>query len=190
MQRYTVVRTVIPEIPPAVADAIEPVRLEAADRLGSQIIRFVRSIARVGAHFAAHRKDGVEGAAYALLAHLITEGPRRTTALAEALHSDPSTISRQTAALVRLGLVERRSDQMDGRVCLLVATDEGERVFAEHRRRRDAHLAAMLAGWSESELRQFTFLLDRFNSDLEAYRPQLLGLGRDMDHQEEGENTR
>lgn len=180
----------IPEIPAAVVDAIEPVRLEAADRLGRQIIRFVRSITRVGAHFAAHRKDGLEGAAYTLLAHLITEGPRRTTALAEALHSDPSTVSRQTAALVRLGLVERRSDRLDGRACLLVATEEGERVFVEHRKRRDAHLAAMLAGWSETDLQRFTSLMDRFNSDFEAYRPQLLGLGRDMDHQEEGESIR
>ena len=52
------------------------------------------------------------------------EGPHRSNALAEAVHSDPSTVSRQIAALVKVGYVERRPDPADGRACLLAATDE------------------------------------------------------------------
>jgi DNA-binding MarR family transcriptional regulator len=137
----------------------------------------------------------VESAAYALLAHLIVDGPRRTTALAEAVHSDPSTVSRQTAAMVRLGLIERRPDPMDGRACLLAATEKGEQVFADHRKCKDEHLAAMLADWSAADLRRFAALLDRFNNDFEAYRPQLFGASRDMVHpdmvhRDEGETVR
>ena len=48
-----------------------------------------------------------------LLVHLVKGGPQRSGALAEAVHSDPSTISRQVAHLVRLGLVERTADPED-----------------------------------------------------------------------------
>ncbi|MGH3620713.1 MAG: MarR family winged helix-turn-helix transcriptional regulator [Sciscionella sp.] len=154
---------------------IDPDRLDMADDLGHQLIRFIRLISRVGAHFAAAQKDGVETAAYALLACLVMEGPRRTTALAEAVHSDISTVSRQSATLVRLGLVERRPDPQDGRACLLAATPEGERVFDYNRKQRDAHIARMLGKWDDSEVRELVSLLDRFNTDFEVYRPQMLG---------------
>ena len=169
---------------------IEPERLEFADRLGRQMVRLVRSITRAGAHFAAHEKAAVESAAYALLAQLILDGPRRTTALAEAMHSDPSTVSRQTATLVRLGLIERRPDPMDGRACLLAATTKGEEVFAEQRKRKREHLAVMLANWPAADLQRFTALLDRFNDDFETYRTQLFGLGRQSAHRDEGEIAR
>ena len=43
-------------------------------------------------------------------------------ALAAAVHSDPSTVSRQVAALVRAGLIERQADPEDGRASVLVPT--------------------------------------------------------------------
>jgi hypothetical protein len=59
------------------------------------------------------------------------DGPRRAGALADAVHSDPSTISRQIGHLVKLGYVERTADPEDGRATLLAATDEGRRVLEE-----------------------------------------------------------
>lgn len=163
---------------PRVED-IDPGRLDRADELGHQLIRFIRLVSRVGSHIAAGQKDGVETAAYALLACLVMEGPQRTTALADAVHSDISTVSRQSATLVRLGLLERRPDPQDGRACLLAATPEGERVFEHNRRQRDAHIAQMLSGWDAADVRKLTGLLGRLNTDFEAYRGALLGERRE-----------
>jgi len=51
--------------------------------------------------------DASERAAYVLHAGLVIEGPTRSNALAEAVHSDPSTISRQIGHLVKLGYVDQ-----------------------------------------------------------------------------------
>ncbi|MGH3627624.1 MAG: MarR family winged helix-turn-helix transcriptional regulator [Sciscionella sp.] len=150
-------------------------RVEVADELSVQLIRFMRLVSRIGMHLAAQEKDGVESTAYILLAHLVCQGPARTSALAEAVHSDPSTISRQTAVLVRSGLVERRPDPSDGRACVLAATGKGERIFQHNRTQRDRHVATMLVGWSATELGDFVALLEKFNSDFENYRSTLLG---------------
>lgn len=165
----------LPESPEVHPDDVEPARLEAADQLSYEMVRFVRLMSRLGTHLATRQKDGVERAAYALLAHLVLEGPRRTTALAEAVHSDTSTVSRQVAALVKLGLVERSQDPADGRACLIAATEHGEEVFDHNRRRRDAHLATMLADWPQRDFDRFVALLGRFNTDFEGYRAFLLG---------------
>lgn len=163
----------IPDLAAVPTEDIGTERLDAADRLGHQMVRLVRLATRLGAQLASQQAEGMEPAAYALLAHLVIDGPQRTTALAEALHSDTSTVSRQTAALVRNGLVARRADPTDGRASLLAATERGERMFEHNRRQRDAHLATMLSDWSETELRQLSRLLDRFNTDFEAYRARL-----------------
>ena len=62
-----------------------------------------------------------------MLKCLQTEGPLRAGALADCLQSDPSTVSRQVAALVKDGLLERRADPDDGRASLLVLTDAATR---------------------------------------------------------------
>jgi DNA-binding MarR family transcriptional regulator len=134
--------------------------LADADRIGTELVRLVRLI---------EHPDGVERATYHLLVHLVKDGPRRSRSLAEAVHSDPSTVSRQVAHLVRLGLVERVADPADGRAVLLVATEEGKRVFAENRRLRNEGIAAMIAQWPAAERRALATLLARFTTDFESY---------------------
>ena len=127
-------------VPPGVDD-----RWRVSDRLGHQLIRVMRAVERAKAGKVG--PDGVERAAYVLLARLVLKGPRRSNALAESVHSDPSTVSRQVAGLVRAGLVERRPDPEDGRATLLAATDEGLRVFEANRDRRHREIGAMTAHW-------------------------------------------
>ena len=136
-----------------------------SDRIGHQLIRLIRLVER--RHPGKVGPDGVEKAAYVLLARLVLEGPRRSNALAEAVHSDPSTVSRQVAALVRVGLVERRSDPDDGRACLLAATPEGLRVFEANRDRRNRELTALIADWDPADRVVFVDLLQRFVGGLE-----------------------
>lgn len=144
-----------------------PDELATADRIGSELIRLVRLIERKSAQYQADNPDALERATFHLLVHLVKDGPRRAGTLAEAVHSDPSTISRQIAHLVGLGYVERAADPEDGRATLLVATVEGRRVFEENRRRRNEHIAQMVEDWSESDRQTLCALLHRFSTDFE-----------------------
>lgn len=143
--------------------------LATADEVGTQLIRLLRLVERVQAQ--AHADpDGIERATYHLLVHLVKDGPRRTSALAEAVHSDPSTISRQIGHLVKLGYVERTADPEDGRATLLAATEEGRRVFVQNRRARNEKIAQMLTPWSAADRQVFAALLTRFTADFEAVK--------------------
>jgi len=147
--------------PPGVDD-----RWLVSDRLGHQIIRLMRAVERAKAGKAVG-PDGVERAAYVLLARLVLDGPRRSNTLAESVHSDPSTVSRQVAGLVRAGLVERRPDPEDGRATLLAPTPEGLRVFQANRDRRNREISDVTAHWDEVDRRRLVELLERLAGDLE-----------------------
>lgn len=142
--------------------------LDTADEVGTQLIRLVRMIERGRAQYQAEHPDAVERATYHLLVHLVKDGPRRAGALADAVHSDPSTISRQVGHLVKLGYVERTADPEDGRATLLAATQEGRRVFEENRRLRNETIAGMLSAWTPDDRAQLSSLLGRFVDDYEA----------------------
>lgn len=151
------------------APAVTQDQYDRAEAVMDQIVRFFRLMKRASSRFASQQKDGIEQAAYTLLAVLATDGPQRTTALAEAVHSDTSTVSRQVGALVRHGLVQRQADPADGRACLLAATDSGRRIFDSQRRARAEEMAEVLGGWSSEDLSTVATLLRRLNTDFETY---------------------
>ena len=142
---------------------------ELADAVSSALIRLVRLLERTRAQYQAENPDAVERATYLLLVHLIKDGPQRAGALAEAVHSDPSTISRQIGHLVKLGYVERTADPVDGRATLLAATVEGRRVFEENRRLRNERFSEILASWSEPDRAVLAEMLTRLADDIEGF---------------------
>jgi len=142
---------------------------ELADAVSTALIRLVRLLERGRAQYQAENPDAVERATYLLLVHLVKGGPQRAGALAEAVHSDPSTISRQIAHLVKLGHVERTADPVDGRATLLAATDEGRRVFEENRRLRNERFSQILAAWSEADRATLAKMLGRLAGDIEGF---------------------
>jgi DNA-binding MarR family transcriptional regulator len=144
--------------------------LRTAEEIGGQLVRLVRLIERVQAQYQAEHPDAVDRATYLLLVHLAKDGAQRAGALAEAVHSDPSTVSRQVAHLVQLGLVERVADPADGRATLLVATDEGRRVFDENRQLRNRRIAGLISDWPEDERQTFARLLTRFTDSFESHK--------------------
>jgi DNA-binding MarR family transcriptional regulator len=155
--------------PEAVDEPLDDEHYEKAEAILNQLVRFMRLSKRAATRFASAHVDGIEQAAYVILYVLVSEGPRRTTALAEAIHSDTSTVSRQVGALVRHGLVERQADPADGRACLLAATPRGVECFEAHRRARTAEMMQVLANWSNADLNEGATLLDRLNGELERY---------------------
>jgi len=149
--------------------------LRTAEEIGGQLVRLVRLIERVQAQYQAEHPDAVDRATYLLLVHLAKDGARRAGALAEAVHSDPSTVSRQVAHLVQLGLVERVADPADGRATLLVATDEGRRVFDENRQLRNRRIAGLISDWPDDERHTFARLLTRFTDSFESHKARAAG---------------
>src|SRR5690242_1267084 len=94
--------------------------VEAIDLVEHELTRLLRRAESARTrHPAALRLDR---SAYLLLGELEWRGPRGIAALAQSFQLDVSTASRQVAALEAKGLVERRADPADGRVCLLEIT--------------------------------------------------------------------
>lgn len=148
--------------------------------VADNVIGLLRSFGRARARMLAAAAHDVEWSAHVLLKCLSTGGSMRAGELAETIHSDPSTVSRQVAALVKEGLLERRADPVDGRASLLVLTKKAEAVLAEHDRIRLDYFARVVADWSAEDLATFAALLARFttdyeNTDLDVMRSRMTG---------------
>ena len=118
---------------------------DLADQLGSTMHALQRARAQVLAR-------GGDGAAdwntRVVLAKIVMTGPKRVSELADAMQTDASTVSRQVAAMVKDGLLERQADPGDGRASLLVATERGRVAMAEFKQTRARDMARLLETWS------------------------------------------
>jgi DNA-binding MarR family transcriptional regulator len=148
--------------------------LQQSGRLNQEMLQLTRAMHVLRTHVVAHTAGGVPWSTYTLLFHLVSGGPRRAGALAECVYVDPSTISRQVDQLVKLGLVERRADPVDGRATLLAATEAGVEIHRRLRASRDRMLAGLLQDWPDEDVARLTELLGRLNQDVDAAMPQLL----------------
>jgi DNA-binding MarR family transcriptional regulator len=137
--------------------------------LADSVTHLMRSFERAKQQYLAAAKHNVEWSAHVLISHLVLCGPIRASALAERVRSDPSTVSRQVAALVKDGLIERTADPEDGRASLLVATDKGRDVHRAHMRTRNEYFGRMLAHWSQRDCRRLAELLQRFTTEYDEY---------------------
>jgi DNA-binding MarR family transcriptional regulator len=142
--------------------------------LTGTLTRLLRQMAAIKAHVGARQRHGVEWSAYPVLMHLVSAGPMRSSALAELVCSDPSTVSRQAAALVEVGFVDRLPDPHDGRACQLTATDRGRAVFEQMLLERDQLMSTVLQDWADADVDTLVRLLDRLTADLDHHRPALL----------------
>ncbi|MFC4373023.1 MarR family winged helix-turn-helix transcriptional regulator [Nocardia halotolerans] len=142
------------------------------DAIATQLVR----LHRLRDRSLAQMKDdsGIEPAGFVVLFRLVCDGAMRSGALAEAVHSDASTVSRQVAQLVDRGLVARTADPDDGRATLLVATDHGREVATRIRARRQDSIAMITEKWSSQERSTFATLLSRFVHDYDQARPILI----------------
>ena len=150
-------------------DTVAPPIAEVADTF----VELMRSFQRAKARYLALAEHDVEWSGQIVLRLLANHGPMRASEIAGCLRSDPSTVSRQVAAMVKDGLLERRADPEDGRASILALTPKADTVIAEHDRLRLSHFAEMLADWNEGDLSRFAALLHRFTADFERSAPQV-----------------
>jgi DNA-binding MarR family transcriptional regulator len=146
--------------------------IECGHRLAAAMFAMGKQQASIGTRMA--KIGGFDRSSIILLKTLAHLGPSRSSALAAAIHSDPSTVSRQVAALVRDGLVERMADQEDGRASLLAATPAGKALLEDIRTRMGLSLARMVKHWAPEEIERFVELFERFVIDQERYMPTLI----------------
>lgn len=137
-----------------------------ADAVGQELMHTMRILHRAKQNMNALLPGRLDHSSFPIISRLVVDGPQRTSALAECLFSDVSTISRQTSALVHEGLIERRADPDDGRACLLVPTEAGHELFRAAREGRNKWLAETFRNWKPEDIAQLTELLARLNADM------------------------
>ncbi|MFC1410300.1 MarR family winged helix-turn-helix transcriptional regulator [Streptacidiphilus sp. N1-12] len=101
---------------------------------------------------------------YTLLDHLHERGGCRGTDLAAHFMLDKSTVSRQIAALEKLGLVERTADPEDLRGQIIRASAAGEQLLCGVREQRHAAFLERLGDWPDDDLERFSTYLARYNA--------------------------
>ncbi len=111
--------------------------------------------------------ESLERGPHLLLSRLHAEGPMTIRQLSETFRLDPSTLNRQTSALMRDGLVERIPDPQGGIARKFRITDKGEACLEERRERTINSLREILADWSPQDAAAFAAYLHRFNTDVE-----------------------
>jgi DNA-binding MarR family transcriptional regulator len=111
----------------------------------------------------------LERSSYGILCLIADEGPQRLGAIAAAFRLDPSTITRQVQAVVRLGLADKTVDPSDRRASLLTITGAGLVAVNEARAHRRRMLDAILADWTPEERDGFLRALTRFNRTIDDW---------------------
>lgn len=129
-----------------------------------ELLTLVRTLETIGRKSALYRS--VDRAGYLALRTLDRLGPVPTNVLADALHLDASTITRQVTALVADGFVERVPNPGDRRSSDLAVTGLGLTVMRDVEGERHRVLREMFAGWSETERRQLGRSLTKLNLTL------------------------
>ena len=141
---------------------------EAFGRLEREIALLLRRVRVISQRLAGELHPDLDGSAYGLLALLQDLGPLRAGDLVTRLGQDKSTVSRQVAKLVELGLVDRTADPVDGRAQVLTPSPEGSARLARIRAARRSRWEADLSDWPTDDVATLAELLARLNTIGEA----------------------
>jgi DNA-binding MarR family transcriptional regulator len=155
----------------------EPDAHEAFVQLEREIGLLLRRSRAISARLAGELHPDLDGEAYGMLALLQDAGPLRATELVARLGLDKSTVSRQVANLVDLGLVDRTADPVDGRAQVLTPSAEGSARLARVRDVRRARWEADLADWPAADVAMLGALLNRLNRLGEAREAEAVRVG-------------
>ena len=110
----------------------------------------------------------IDRALFPLLVGIERFGPIGVGDLAERAGRDYTTVSRQVAKLVELGLVDSRPGERDRRVNEATVTQGGREVAAALQGARERMAEPILAKWSKKDLSALVRLMRRFVDDLMA----------------------
>ena len=132
-------------------------------RLEREIGLMLRRSRAISSRLSSELHPDLDGAGYGLLALLEDAGPLRASDLVARLGLDKSTVSRQVANLVDLGLVDRTADPVDGRAQVLTPSPEGSARLTRIRDARRARWESDLSDWPADDVDRLGELLHRLN---------------------------
>lgn len=139
---------------------------ESANDLFIALLR-VQKLFMAARHLAQRAHPAVEVVAYPLL-FVLVRGPERVSVIADLIHSDVSTVSRQVTHLVKHGLLTKDADPADGRAQVVSLTAEGHAVLRD--------IQTMRAAWFQQ------LLVDWEGADVDTFATQLQALADLLDH--------
>ena len=129
-----------------------------------ELLKLVRRLETLGRRGTLYER--VDRAGYLALRILDQLGPTSINALADALHLDASTVTRQVAVLDAAGFVRRRIDPMDRRSSIIALNAEGRRTMRQVEKERRHLLEAILGDWDVGEMGALGRVLTRLNLSL------------------------
>lgn len=141
---------------------------ETAQAISRTLVRVVKIVGSMRHHMP-RQHPALDPSHYPLL-FCVAGQPRRISAVADSIHSDVSTVSRQVSHLVQHGLLEKIGDPEDKRAQLLSLSPTGRDVIDKLVQGRGQWLEQVLHSWSDEDARAFEGYLSRFGDDLEAYK--------------------
>ena len=148
--------------------AVQP---ETAQALSHTLVRVVKIMSAMK-HQAPRQHPAVDPSHYPVL-FCLSGDPQRVSAVAESIHSDVSTVSRQVTHLVHHGLLDKIGDPDDRRAQLLSLSPSGREVIDKLVRGRGQWFGELLASWTDEDVRAFDAYLTRFGDDLEAFKARV-----------------
>jgi DNA-binding MarR family transcriptional regulator len=152
------------------------INLESATRLSIEMVRVMKLFASMRQH-APKVHPGVEPASYPILFNL-GMGPQRVSLLAEHVHSDVSTVSRQVSTMVSHGVLEKVTDPHDGRACMVSLSAEGIALVEHLKASRGEWFRELLKDWEPADARAFGDYLERFAASFEVSKTTPFSLSK------------
>ncbi|MBO1333687.1 MarR family winged helix-turn-helix transcriptional regulator [Streptomyces sp. VRA16 Mangrove soil] len=109
----------------------------------------------------------LDRSAYILLSRIQMDGPMSIGQLSDAFGLDASTLNRQTAAMMREGLVERIPDPEGGVARKFRITRDGAAALDADRGLNLEVISGLLDEWTPEEIAGFATSLERLNRAIE-----------------------
>ena len=126
-----------------------------------QLLKLVRHLETFGRRSSLYRE--VDRAGYIALRTLDGLGPSCINRLAQELHLDSSTVTRQVGVLESGDLVTRHVDPNDGRSWLIDLTALGRKAMRTVERGRHQAIDSMLRDWSTDEVHDLARIITKLN---------------------------
>ena len=126
-----------------------------------ELLKLVRHLETFGRKSSLYQE--VDRAGYIALRTLDGLGPSCINRLAQELHLDSSTVTRQVGVLESGGLVTRHVDPNDGRSWLIDLTSRGRKAMRTVERGRHHAIDSMLRGWPTEEVHDLARMITKLN---------------------------
>ena len=147
--------------------AVEGTVDDTVNAVENSLIPLVRYLSspRTWRQIAGSAEIPLDRARYVVLRAVAESEPVRTTALAEQVGVDPSTMSRHVTVLTQAGYVSRTADPDDGRAQAVALTPAGREVMETVRSARHDLISDVLVEWDDADRTHLAALLGRLADD-------------------------